>query len=417
MITRLKNILGSSKHRILLTNFSYLSLLEIFSLLFPLLSYPYLIRVLGKDVYGAVVFVQSAVAYLIIVVNFGFNVSATKTVSENRNNIDKLSEVFSSILTLKVGIFLIASFVYCIWVFFCIIDYKLLYFLSLGLCLQEILFPVWFFQGVEQMKYITYVSFTARFIFLSCIFLIVRRIEDYYWIPVINSLGGLLSSVISIYIIYKRFGVRFYKVRFHKLRLYFVESVPFFASRGAAVVLERTNTIIIGNVLGFGMVASYDLALKVVNILKTPFALTAQVLYPNVANTKNMLLVKKTLYLTLVIGVIFSLLLVAFSKYIVLILGGDKMLDAVSILMILSIYMPIIGASYILGASTLVVSGHIREYNLSVLYSFIIYLIVIAFLFLIGKITLSSMAFSYILPEFFIAAYRYFVSCKYKLFK
>lgn len=70
----------------LIRNFSYLSLLQVFNLILPLIVYPYLIRVLGKETYGLVVFAQSLVFYLVILVGFGFNISATKEVSIHRND-------------------------------------------------------------------------------------------------------------------------------------------------------------------------------------------------------------------------------------------------------------------------------------------------------------------------------------------
>ena len=81
----------------LIRNFSYLSLLQVFNLILPLIVYPYLIRVLGKETYGLVVFAQSLVFYLVILVGFGFNISATKEVSIHRNDSKKLGEIVSSV--------------------------------------------------------------------------------------------------------------------------------------------------------------------------------------------------------------------------------------------------------------------------------------------------------------------------------
>lgn len=83
MIKKLIDKFKSDTAKTLLGNFTYLSILEIIAILFPLLTYPYLIRVIGAEKYGIIVFSQAVMAYVIIVVNFGFNVSATRRVSEN----------------------------------------------------------------------------------------------------------------------------------------------------------------------------------------------------------------------------------------------------------------------------------------------------------------------------------------------
>ena len=90
----------------LLANFTYLSLLEVIGLLLPLISYPYLIRTVGANYYGIVVFAQAIIAYIIIVVNFGFNVSATRRVSESRDNLLKIKQIYSSVVYSKLMLFL-----------------------------------------------------------------------------------------------------------------------------------------------------------------------------------------------------------------------------------------------------------------------------------------------------------------------
>ena len=91
----------------LFANFTYLSILEIIGLLLPLISYPYVIRTVGADNYGVVVFCQAIIAYVVIIINFGYNVSATRKISENRTNVFKIREIYSSIVYQKLLIFAI----------------------------------------------------------------------------------------------------------------------------------------------------------------------------------------------------------------------------------------------------------------------------------------------------------------------
>lgn len=74
------------KYKTLVENFGYLTLLQICNLLIPLITYPYLINTLGKDLYGVIIYSQAIVSYLSIFVNWGFNISATKSISINRDN-------------------------------------------------------------------------------------------------------------------------------------------------------------------------------------------------------------------------------------------------------------------------------------------------------------------------------------------
>lgn len=399
----------------LLGNFTYLSILEIIGILFPLLTYPYLIRIIGAEKYGVIVFVQAIVSYVVIIINFGFNVSATKSVSENRDNSEKLSEIYSSITYLKLLIFITLLF-FAIPILY-IIQFKfftiLIFFL--GLCLQEIFFPTWFFQGVEKMKFITIISFISKLLFLLFTFIIIRKEDDYIYIPLLYSIGGIVTAIASFLILYNSFAIRFKKVKNSRLFCDIKDSTPFFASRLSSVIMERTNVLIIGAFFSYDMVSVYDICIKVISILKTPFMLIAQVLYPNVAKTKNSDVIKRLLKPVLIFGVILAILISLLSNIIISLLGGEQLQGATQILRIMVWYIPIVSMSYFLGASTLVVFGHAKEYNLSVVYSVIFYLFLILSLIMTKSINLYTIAISFLLPELFVASYRAYNTYKYKI--
>ena len=105
IISKIRN---DNSSKMLLANFTYLSIIEIIGLLLPLITFPYLIRTIGAQKYGIIVFAQTIVAYLVMIVNFGFNVSATRRISENRHNINKINEIYSSVIFQKLLIFIIA---------------------------------------------------------------------------------------------------------------------------------------------------------------------------------------------------------------------------------------------------------------------------------------------------------------------
>lgn len=95
--------------------------------------------------------------------------------------------------------------------------------------------------------------------------------------------------------------------------------------------------------------------------------------------------------------------------------GNSQLNEATDLVYVLSTVLPAVGISSVLGASTLVAFGYNKEYNLSVIYSSVLYLVIVALVFLLGNISLYTMALVYILPEYFICAYRYFISKKHIL--
>ena len=406
----------TSRYKIIISNLSYLSLLELLGLFFPLITYPYLIKVLGKDTYGAVVMAQSIVAYLVIMVNFGFNVSAAKDVSKKRNNHIALSHVVSSIFLLKSFIFLLVAIIYISIILFTdIVHYKFLYLFSLGLCIQEIYFPTWFFQGMERMKYITIISFMTRFLSLFLIFLIIKSDDNFIFVPLLNSLGGIFASIVSFYILIRFFSIRLSFVPFRYIKLVFCRSIPFFFSRFISVAMEKTNAVLIGTTLSYGDLAVYDLGTKIVGILRIPFNIIAQVLYPSVAYSKDISVVKTMLKVSISVSFIIIFFMFFIAPYVIDFLGSSQLDAATNLVYVLNTVLPAVGISSVLGASTLVTFGYIKEYNLSVIYSSVSYSIIIALVILLGNVSLYTMALAYILPEYIICAYRYYISKKYIL--
>ncbi len=390
----------------LFANFTYLSILEIIGLLLPLISYPYVIRTVGADNYGVVVFCQAIIAYVVIIINFGYNVSATRKISENRTNVFKIREIYSSIVYQKLLIFAICLVSGLFVLIFLKYDYSVILLGFIGLCIQEVFFPTWLFQGLERMKFITIITFVAKCSCLILIFLFVHDKKDYACIPVLYSIGGFFTSVLSVIILKKKFDIYFVKVSKYRMKEDFLESLPFFTSRLSAIVMESGNVLVIGTFFSYDMVAIYDLCAKIVSILKTPFSLVAQVIYPNVAKSKNMLLVKKSIKIVLLFGAFVCLFVYLFAPNIILLLSDTSMLGAVSILKIMVLYVPIVGISYLFGASVLVVKGYSREYNLSVVYSVLLYILMLLSFISFSKVNLYTMALAFVAPELFVALYR-----------
>ena len=94
-------------HRTLIENFSYISILQVFILLTPLITYPYLTRVLGTELYGLVITAQVLSSYATIVVKFGFDSVSARHISMYRDDKSKLSEIMASILAMRFFLWVI----------------------------------------------------------------------------------------------------------------------------------------------------------------------------------------------------------------------------------------------------------------------------------------------------------------------
>lgn len=148
-MSRLKNIVKRSKsHKVLIENFSYLAFLQVFLLLYPLITYPYLVDVLGKEIYGIVLTAQMLASYASLFIDFGSNFVCAKHVSINRDNKAKLSEILSNVLFVRLVIFIIFFFIYS-FVAYIVPSYRskfLIFILTYAFCANDLLFPQFFFR-------------------------------------------------------------------------------------------------------------------------------------------------------------------------------------------------------------------------------------------------------------------------------
>lgn len=409
----------AGQHKTLIQNFSYLSALQIFNLILPLITYPYLIRVLGKETYGLVVFAQAIVAYLVILVGFGFNISATRDISIHRENKEKLSEIVSSVIIIKGFLFVLSCLVMIILLLFIprAHGYENLFLLSLWACLYDVIFPIWYFQGIEQMKYITYISLTSRLIFLGLIFVFIHSPADYLFVPIIYGIGALVAGSISLILIFWKHQVRLAWQPFQNLRYYFKDSVPIFVSNVSISLYVSTNKVITGAFLGMTEVAYYDLAEKLTSVLKIPQSILSQSLFPKISKEKNLGFIKRVFMLSLGLNIALFVGMVTFSHYIILFLGGRQMLPAIIVVNILAITVPIIAMSNIYGIQLLIPFGYNRSFSRVILSSGIVYILLIATLWRTIGFSIISISVVTVITEIFVTIYMFYYCKKYHLWK
>lgn len=414
-ISRIKE--KASTHKTLIQNFSYLSALQIFNMLIPLITYPYLIRILGKETYGLVIFAQAIIGYLVILVGFGFNISATKEVSTHRDNKEKLSEIVSNVLLIKGGLFLISMIILTTLIFFIpqAQEYKALFFLTMWMCLYDVIFPMWYFQGIEQMKYITYITLFSRLTFVALIFVFIHSPVDYLYIPIINGIGALLAGIISLYIIFARHKVKFGLQSYQNIRFYFKDSIPIFIATVSSNLYVNTNKVIVGTFLGMGEVAYYDLAEKLTTVLKIPQSILSQSLFPKISKEKNLYFIRQIFKVSVGLNIVLFLSLLVFSKYVIIILGGAQMLPSQTVVGIMAISVPIVAMSNIFGIQMLIPFGFNKDFSRVILTSGLFYICQILILWSTIGFSIISISIVTVITELFVTVYMFYYCKKYRL--
>jgi PST family polysaccharide transporter len=415
LIYDIRNKLQNNKT--VLTNFSFLTILQFFTLLFPFITYPYLLRIFGFDVYGKVIFAQVIATNIGILINFGFNISGTNNIACNREDKTELSRIVSSIYSVKFLIWIACLLVYILLIYtipFLRAD-KLLYVFGFFVTFNDLLFPIWFFQGIEKMKYITFINIGVRSLFVLFIFLLVKNQTDYHLVPLLNSIGALLGGIIALYVIVKKEKIKLQKQSYVNMKFFFKDSFPLFISSLSVQLYVNLNKLLVGTFLGMKDVTIYDMGEKISSIIKMPIGMFFQATFPKISREKNIGFVNKVMWITA--GIISMLYFVIFlsANYIVLLLSGKPNEIAVTIVRILSFSAVIVVFNYFLGANRLVPFGYKKRYMKNAIINSFFFLFGFFILYSFNAISIYSISLLYIISEIFIMLVTLFFNYKYNL--
>ena len=408
----------SENKKNLLENFLSLSVLQAINMFLPLITLPYLVRVLGIENFGLVNFSLSIIGYFNILVSFGFELSATKLISINRDNKEKISEIFSSVSIIKMILFLCSFFILSILILFVnnLNENMWLYYVTFGIVFGNILFPTWFFQGVEKMKYITIITFLTRFIFTVLIFILVKSEDDYIIVPLLNSLGVIFGGAIALTIIFKTFSISFYFPKKNIIIKQFKDSYYYFISRVSNNGSRYFATSVIGAYFGNVIVGYYSLVEKLFYAFSSIGGLISQTIYPYMSRTQDLKFLKKILKFTMIFSPPVLFLLMYFNEFLLSFAFGVKndMLSNIFVIVFSGAIFSVL--SSIIGYPFLAAFGYPKYANSSLIYSSIIYLIYVALAIIFTK-SIYYISFSIVVYMLSGLLFRIYFINKTKIFQ
>ena len=292
-MSRLSQRIGELTHsrdaRTVAGNFIWLSLLQVASYVFPLITMPYLARVIGVEGFGKIALAMAVMVWIQTIADWGFNLTATRDVAQNRDNPQKVSEIFSNVLWARCLLMALAFVVLSLLV--SIIptfrenwDILLISFLIIP---GHILFPDWFFQAVEKMKYITVLNVLTKLIFTLTIFVFIKEPGDYILQPLLSALGFAVSGVIALYIILRRWGYKLYAPKFGTIIETIKSSTDIFINNLAPNLYNSLSVVLLGIFSGGIANGIYDGANKFINIVCNILNALTRAFFPFLARKKE----------------------------------------------------------------------------------------------------------------------------------
>ncbi|HHS48700.1 MAG TPA: flippase [Desulfurella acetivorans] len=352
----------SENKKLVFQNIFFLGLMQGANYILPFITIPYLVRTIGIEKYGLVAFAQSFAAYFVIFTDYGFSLSATKLISINRDNPQKISEVFSSVLFVKLAFVILSVILSTVLIFSFekfYSEYEIFYF-SLLILIGQTLFPVWLFQGLEKMRYITFINILIKLFFTLCIFVFIRQEKDYLYVPLINSLGFLVGGLVAFYVAIKQFNIKF-SFNLANIRDQIIDGWHLFLAMLSTNIYKSANTFFLGLVSTNTAVGYYALASKIIISLQALMSPIGQSLYPHLSKRYHTISKKDAIrnlfsiakYYGLILFVIVFLVLIS-SDFIIKIIAAKPMIEAVIDMRILSFVILFGSFNYLFGTIGLI---------------------------------------------------------------
>jgi len=409
LLNKIINKVNTQEKKQLLSNLFSLSILQVFTYILPLITLPYLVRVLGTEKFGLVMFAQAFIIFFNIFVDFGFNLSATKEISVHRENQDKVTEIFSAVMSIKVILIIISFVLLSLIVFFFdkfSNDWELYYFTFLWV-IGQAMFPIWYFQGMEKMKYITIVNITSRVLFTALIFIVIQKESDYIYVPLVNGIGFIVGALISLSILHKNFKQSFMLCKLETLQHYFYESSQFFWSRISLTLYTSSNAFILGLITNNTMVGYYSIAEKLYIAIQQMYQPIVQAIYPYLAKHKNILLFKKIFSLSVLLNGLGIILLFFIGQDIFdLLFAAEMSKESLTVFHIFLLAAVVVVPSILLGYPFLGALGFANYANSSVIYGSVFHILGLSILVLMHKISIYNVAYLVVGTEVLIFCIR-----------
>ena len=394
-------------------NTSSLYILNIVKLLFPLLTLPYLTRVLSLDAYGMVTYVKALIAYVQLVIDFGFMLSATKNIVNACANPSKIGRIVGDTLAEKIFLSIISILIYSIlmWQIPIMRENILFSVLYLLATVTNIFIFDFLFRGIEKMHAVAIPYVVSKTIITVLTFIVVKDDSSILWIPILEGVGNLVAAVVS-YGFLHHYGI---KLSFSDLPVWvkdLKESSIYFLSNFATTIFGVFTTVISGFYLQSQEIAFWGIAMQLLSAAKSLYNPIANSLYPHMIRTKDIQSVKKINRIMLVLIIFGVLIVLFFSNQILSIIGGEKYTISADFLKYL---LPAFVASFysmIYGWPVLGAIDKVKETTMTTILASIIQILGLGIFILSDNFTLITLAICSSMSEVVLWISRYLIYFK-----
>lgn len=322
--------------RTLFTNFLSLSSLQVISYFFPLITMPYLARIIGVKGFGAIAFASAVIAYFTTLTDWGFKYTAVRDISINRDNKEYVSSVFIRVIVCKTFLMLISAGILYVLILTVPVfrNNSTILWATFALIPGYILFPDWLFQAMEDMKYITIMNIAAKTIFTILVFCMIKKESDYVIEPLLQACGYILSGSIAFIYAIRHFNLKL-KIPNIKTSLEIMKhSGNMFIAQFFPTLYNNLSVILLETISGARANGLFSAGFKFINIMDQVSQALSRAFYPFLARRMD----KHTFYVNLAgtISILMSIFLFLSAELLVKIFFTPEFATSATVIRIMS---------------------------------------------------------------------------------
>lgn len=404
------------KEKKVIGNTFMLYLMTIAKMVFPLLTLPYLTRILSEESYGFVSYVKSCMTYIQLIIDFGFILSSVKDIVKANGDKEKIGTITGNtffakfILALLSGVVLV---IMCLTIKILQMDI-LFVVLSFFAVATSLFLADFVFRGIEKMQYITIIYVISKGVSVALTFVFVRGDQSLLWIPVLDILTNVIAAAITL-VILKRLKIKIKLSNIKDCLFMIKDSFFYFLSSVATTAFSALNTLLIGVFISdLAQVAHWSLCLSMISAIQSLYAPICNGIYPHMIKEKNLGFIHKVLALFMPLVAAGCFLCFFLAQTALKIVGGEKYVDAY---MVFRWMIPILFFSFpsqVYGWPTLGAIGRVKETTLSTIIAAVFQIAGLIVLVFAGWFTLINLAILRGITEFLLMAIRMFITYKNK---
>ena len=350
-----RRLLSSKDGKTVLENFGYLTLLQVAGYVFPLITMPYLARVIGAEGFGKIAFASSIVVWIQTTADWGFNLTATRDVAQNRDDKEKVSRIFSNVLwarcvlTILSGVLLLIAIVTIPY----LKENANVIMVTFLLIPGHILFPEWFFQAIEKMKFTTIFNVLLKFLFTVAVFIFIKERGDYILQPLFTTIGYLLCGLGALYLILRKWGYTLYRPHVKEILATIKGSTDVFINNLMPNLYNSFSVMLLGFFGGATANGLFDVGNKLPTVFYQFQSILSRVFFPFLSRRPE----KHKVYavVNVAIALVGAILLTIIAPWIIRIMFGAEFEKSIVVMQILSFSLVFLAMSYTYGTNYLII--------------------------------------------------------------